>query len=370
MVHSLPNRGQGNSRNANVFKLIVAVPAAILIGVLISKIGSLYLDRPYKHLVFDLTTPDFAIILTTRSGEPLADRKFGVKLTLDPYTLYRNLPDQQTASFTIDSQGFRIDTPATLPPNTFVVGGSAAFGQGLRAGELPFAALIDQQSDVFQVANASVIGYVSGQELASIVHYLDDFDPDLYVVFDGWNDLFGPFAQIRSWPAPANLVGVQRTFFEVEKRLLAARQGSWTKKEARPRTPVLIDERAFFEAVTANYVRNLEKMADFCRARGARLVIVFQPELGHKENPSFTELGQLEHWNRAYGYLGRGFPESYEKLVETAAARCEELEIPFVNLLESTTINQSEETVFLDVVHLNETGHRMVAEEIMRQLSE
>ena len=100
------------------------------------------------------------------------------------------------------------------------------------------------------------------------------------------------------------------------------------------------------------------------------MVIVFQPELGHKEKPSFTELGQLEHWNRAYGYVGRGFPESYEKLVETAATRCEELEIPFVNLLESTTINQSEETVFLDVVHLNETGHRMVADEIMRQLSE
>ena len=56
------------------------------------------------------------------------------------------------------------------------------------------------------------------------------------------------------------------------------------------------------------------------------MVIVFQPELGHKENPSFTELGQLEHWNRAYGYVDRGFPETYERLVETAATRCEELE--------------------------------------------
>ena len=374
VVHALPRRDQGNGRKASVFKLIVAVPSAILIGLLISKVGSLYLDRPYEHLVFDLTTPDFAVILTTQSGEPLADRKFGIKLALDPYTLYRNLPDQQTASFTIDSHGFRIDIPAALAPNTFVVGGSAAFGQGLRAGELPFAALIDQRSDVFRVANASVIGYVSGQELATIVHYLDDFDPDLYVVFDGWNDLFGPFAQIRSWPAPANLVGIQGTFFEVEKRLLASQQGSSTrastKKESRPRTPILIGERAFFEAVTTNYVRNLEKMAAFCRARGARLVIVFQPELGHKENPSFTELGQLEYWNRAYGYVDRGFPDIYERLVETAATRCEELEIPFVNLLESATINQSEETVFLDVVHLNKTGHRMVAEEIMRQFSE
>jgi lysophospholipase L1-like esterase len=231
---------------------------------------------------------------------------------------------------------------------------------------------MDKQSDVFRVANASVIGYVSGQELGAIVHYLDDFDPDLYVVFDGWNDLFGPFARIRSWPAPANLVGVQGAFFEIEKRLLAARQERSTKapakNEARPRTPALIDERAFFEAVATNYVRNIEKMADFCRARGARLVMVFQPELGHKENPSFTELGQLEYWNRAYGYVDRGFPETYEKLVEAVAARCEELEIPFVNLLESATINQSEETLFLDVVHLNETGHRMVAEEIMRRL--
>jgi hypothetical protein len=121
-MHALPWRGHGNSRNANVFKLIVAVPSAILIGLLISKVGSRFLDHPYKDLVFDLTTPDFAVILTTRSGEPLADRKFGVKLALDPYTLYRNLPDQQTASFTIDSHGFRIDTPATLAPNTFVIG--------------------------------------------------------------------------------------------------------------------------------------------------------------------------------------------------------------------------------------------------------
>ncbi len=32
MVHALPRRDQGNSRKAVVFKLIVAVPSAILIG--------------------------------------------------------------------------------------------------------------------------------------------------------------------------------------------------------------------------------------------------------------------------------------------------------------------------------------------------
>jgi len=328
----------------------------------------------FKDTEYDLANADFATILTTQSGEPLANRNFGIKLALDPYTLYRNLPDQHTASFTIDSRGFRADTTDSMKPNTIVLGGSAAFGQGLRRGEVPFAALIDNEFDEFIVANGAVIGYVSGQELAAMVHYLDDFTPDLYIVFDGWNDLFGPFARIRSWPAPAIQIGMPATFFEIESRLLTARRTTQTnprsRNEMRIQAASSMDEKAFFDGITNNYLKNLEKMADFCRARGAGLVVVFQPELGHKENPSFTELGQLEYWDRTYSYLERGFPAMYENLVATAAKRCNELGIPSLNMLENATINRSKETVFLDAVHLNQLGHAMVAHDIIQILRE
>ena len=164
------------------------------------------------------------------------------------------------------------------------------------------------------------------------------------------------------------------TFFEIEGRLLTARKSPPTNRRSRNEMPVqaagLMDENAFFDGVTSNYVKNLEKMADFCRARGAGLVVVFQPELGHKRNPSFSELGQLEYWDRSYGYLQRRFPAMYENLVVTATKRCNELGIPSLNMLENAAIDGSKETIFLDTVHLNQLGHAIVAREIIDILRE
>jgi hypothetical protein len=44
------------------------------------------------------------------------------------------------------------------------------------------------------------MGFLSGQEVAQMVHYLDEFNPSLYIVFDGWNDIYNPYTFAKAWP--------------------------------------------------------------------------------------------------------------------------------------------------------------------------
>lgn len=364
-----------NTPRTHLFKLMVGIPLAILVGILLSRIADLVINRPYAEMSFNLSTLDFHPVLTTRRGEPVVDRPYGYRLTLDPFTVYRNLPNQKNRSFTIDSRGFRVDGAVVANPNTIVVGGSAAFGQSLRPGEKPFAEIMNERSHDLTVANASVMGFVSSQELALIVHYLDDLNPTLYIVFDGWNDLFDPFAHVDSWPGPLSRIGVQSTFFDIEARLLAggvegSKQTPAAADEEQMLSTVLLEEEEFYNEITENYLRNIGKMAAFARSRGAEVIVVFQPEIAHKKELSFRELSHLEYWNRSWGYVDRGFPERYEEMAKMAAAFCANLEIPFLDMVHSQEINGTAETLFYDVVHFNQRGHEIVAAEILRFLSD
>lgn len=55
-------------------------------------------------------------------------------------------------------------------------------------------------------------------------------------------------------------------------------------------------------------------MYDFAHSRGAKFLLVFQPELGNKKIPSEDEKKLLEIWSSQFGYLDRKIPERYKLL--------------------------------------------------------
>jgi lysophospholipase L1-like esterase len=362
-------------KRSTLFKLVLSVPLAAAVGLLISAIGERLVDPTTAFVGFDLKRPDFRLLLTTRSGTPLVDRTIGLRLAVDPFSSYRNLPGQRSPSYVIDERGFRRDVEAIPVPSTFVLGGSAAFGQGLNPGESPFSALLQEKHPDLKCVNAAVVGFVSSQELAELIHRLDRYRPSLYIVFDGWNDLFDAWTRVlgRS-PTEADLE-VYGGFVQIENQLLACSRAasgtvSGTVEDVSPRVESpLLGESEFFNRVIENYVNNLEKMTLFARARGADVLVVFQPELGQKVVRSMREESQLEFADRSYAYLRSGFPERYARLVETARRRCDQLNIRYIDLVSSGVFVESSEELFKDTVHINRRGHQLVAESILDHLA-
>ena len=98
----------------------------------------------------------------------------------------------------INSEGFRgEEITRDKPPNTYriiIVGGSTTFGGGVLGNETyPYYLEKKFEHSDFdfnvEVINAGIGGADSLTETKLIKNRLVNFDPDLFIVYDGWNDL-------------------------------------------------------------------------------------------------------------------------------------------------------------------------------------
>ncbi len=308
--------------------------------------------------------------LYTPLGARLSPHAGRLRLMTDPLTGYRNFPEQEHP-YRVDQRGFRPTSADTTGALAYVLGGSTAFGHSVFADSLTFAALLDRRLTGYHVRNAGVVGFLSGQELALMVHRLDADRPALYIVVDGWNDMFCPYVVTEKWPA--------RLSFGVNNNIdrMAATLAGYIADDPRTTPELLsipspvapVDVEGCLRRGRETYTANLERMAAFASARGARLLVVFQPEASVRP-------GLLEDEAKVAGtrlwqvYARKGGPHHYAELVAAARAFCEERGIPSLDLLTDPRWTEGSEPLFVDPVHPNARGHALIAEGIARKLEE
>jgi len=107
-------------------------------------------------------------------------------------------PNQKSSSIHINNEGFRgPEITKEKPDGTyriFLVGGSTAFGSGVKDDETPSAHLQkifdDAELDFkVEVINAGIPGAWSKPEIKFVKDRLIEYDPDLFIIYDGVNDL-------------------------------------------------------------------------------------------------------------------------------------------------------------------------------------
>jgi hypothetical protein len=206
-----------------------------------------------------------------------------------------------------------------------------------------------------------------------MIHYLDDFHPQVYIVFDGWNDIYSPYALTKNWPVLNPPIGYINSFLMIESRLAEYFQLT-TKGKNLPdvtASPVgeLLDEQKFFEQILKKYTVNISKMRDFSVARGSEFLLVFQPELGNKKQLSKEEKEALKNWSERYEYLTKKIPERYGMFVARAKKIFQEKNIPYIDINAESDFSENPRTLFFDVIHPNELGHEIIARIINRVLS-
>jgi lysophospholipase L1-like esterase len=109
------------------------------------------------------------------------------------------VPSQILDSITINSLGFRGTEFSEIKPldtyRIFMVGGSTMFGAGATADETTIPGFtqgfLNERDFGFdiEVINAGIQGADSDSELNLAEQKLRKFNPDLIIVYDGWNDL-------------------------------------------------------------------------------------------------------------------------------------------------------------------------------------
>ena len=250
--------------------------------------------------------------------------KGSFKVAITPYTIYKNFSNQKYEGGTINSKGFRggeVLDVLNKRKRIIVVGGSAAFGSGVASDNETFEKMMEGLNPQYEVINAGVVGFLSGQELTYIVTELSDYHPHIIIAFDGWNDLHEQWYHTAWFPSnkEKDEMGFNNNFFyfQIEKKLIDNYKTqtslfqsfgrffntavdksillSWLRIKVARATQHFAPENksrdknkamepsvssAYFQEIVNTYTNNLKKMHDFCKSQGIRFVVVFQPELG------------------------------------------------------------------------------------------
>ncbi len=339
------------------------------------------------------STEGFGASFCTHDGKPTSKPEGPLKLSLSPHTVYKNFPNQKNSSFTINSHGFR---GGELPSvgsfkNIIIAGDSGAFGYGVRDNET-ISSLLETKLQGCHVINAGVMAFLSSQTLTYLVTELTDYHPDVFIVYLGISDLLNARHNII-WKK--NLLDYCGAFFGIEHRLLVDQktQGSvrasfqrfintLSKKSA---LGLIFDEQVKklrnragpYRPIAPNrinhmvdrYTSNLKKMNDFCKSQGGKFLNVIQPELGFKskrtpaENQFSQELGGLVGLN----YSAK-FSEDYRLFIEKSKSKLSLWGIPCVDPGTCPEFRDSDEQLFIDVVHTSRRGNEVIAQLIDKTL--
>jgi hypothetical protein len=337
----------------------------------------------------------YDIEVSTHDGRKISPRVGSVKLSLAPFTVYRNLPSQHTPAININSRGLRAEEGAEQDPRPKIVflGGSAAFGQGAETDQDTIPAILQQSMKSHRVLNAGVIGFQSGQELTYLITQLIDYQPAIVVAYDGWNDVFDvAYGRGRD----VNELGFNSNFFSFEDQLVLNYQTQVSPYESLSRlfgatsskslvltrfvkairahqmqeattAQTLMNQSRFRETALLNsivttYVNNVRKMSLFSRACGAKFVLVLQPELGQRLNATTEEKQLLNAAIIGNTHYSDSFPALYREFLSEAKQRLTREGVEWIDTNESPLYQVSPTTLFLDPVHTNRRGNEVVAE--------
>ena len=128
---------------------------------------------------------------------------------------YRNHePNQHFETYNINNEGFRgPDISKEKLENTyriFVVGGSTTYGSGATSDETTIPGYLQKEFDnvnidfKVEVINAGKSGMSSWGEAQTVKNRLVPYDPDLIIIYDGYNDMVSPYTLLRDGPTANN----------------------------------------------------------------------------------------------------------------------------------------------------------------------
>jgi len=244
----------------------------------------------------------------------------------------------------VDARGLQY-APARGEHGTrlLIVGASTAFGGYASTIDNTYFSRLAKQLEArgspVSITVLATGAWKSEQELKAIETLGLETDPQVVLLFDGLNDLTnGSNANVR---------------FGLETKTL---DGS--------RWNMLYHEHDYSERVRV-YLENMRAVRDLLRARGIQVVFALQPALFEKKTRSALE-ERLERGSLAALGSEQDLRRSYEELRRGLAALASEEGVYFVDC--SRIYDAESATVFTDVWHFSDVGHRILADHLAAQL--
>ena len=284
----------------------------------------------------------------------------------------------------------------------FISGGSSAWGVGVVQNQT-FAYLLEKKLNSLQskkkirVIIAAAGGWASSQERAFIFSYVKEFNPDIVLMFSGWNDVFHAYTG-RDYNKNQDFLLYKKAIYTSQKLLRS--EGRLPEKYqdkfeciCPPRYPESTSKFLYLIARTIykfSYNKNilLEKIKDIeldsykiientlenidyvnylSKKQGFYLIYCLQPSL------YFTQK-KLSNWEKKLLKMSEenevGYAEYNSKNYKILKhnIKMDAIEKSYLFLDGDKAINQEAESVFTDHVHFGDRGNILIADYLFNEL--
>jgi len=321
-------------------------------------------EHKYRQDAYEqakLVRPVYRPSVWTSDGIQVGSTVGPLKLSLRPLLVYATQPNQTTPHFSINSLGLRGGEIPIEKTKTriVVIGSSMAFGSGLQSDgdtfEHQLAGLVNAE-----VINAAAIGYGSGQELVEVLTAVVELEPDLLITMDGYNDYW-----IAAKHRRPNKLFATQGFRQIELQL--------------------IKETMLVDAPFLQRVANLHVMLFPHVTRGItnRVDALFPKKLEASHNETDLDVGaaiyaknivKMHKLSKPFHYdllcvfqPDRDKDQEYRYFLDAAKRHLKREGVRYLDLADPN-VEEMKPEWFMDDVHLDEAGHRAVAQSLAKHL--
>jgi len=275
--------------------------------------------------------------------------------------------NQHFPTININSHGFRgpeitMEKPENLF-RIFMVGGSTTFGAGSTSDKTTIPSILEiklEESNPtvnIEIINAGIPFADSFREVYYVKNKILEYNPDVIIIYDGWNDAF------------------HKRIYDESIHKMENQEDNEIKFKNFPfyRTPFVINKilgetsnenseikQLSNQKVILNWKNNLLNLCQIGNEKGFKTFIVVQPLVGTgNKNLSPYELKYLNSSKSNVLEIINGFTKELEILETTCSGTAD-----FTNVLDG--IN---EPIFYDQGHMNDQGNEIIAENLFNLIN-
>jgi lysophospholipase L1-like esterase len=338
---------RGRIRLVLFYVLILTAPLTLLAALEAAAIGLHLADRiaPLE----DMST------LVNKDGWPAYLMSAGRKTGHDGLQLYRPWHNNDIR---FNELGLRTALPSPKAPGEWrvaITGGSVTFGWRLRdADTIPVGVqelLRGRGLANTTVYNFGIDSFVVAEELELAKRFREIYGIDQLVFLTGVNDVTTSYMGVVAPPSGPRgmLAGINE--FELLKVVDRLRALTSTPS---PSAPKGLDNFIADVARDSSLRKGLIAADQFCRAGALTCDFVLQPVLFMRKTPIGSEIRLARTLRQLYPRYEETFRTMYGTAMEAG-----------LQVRDATDVfDQSTEPYFIDVVHLNEAGNRILAERL------
>jgi lysophospholipase L1-like esterase len=255
----------------------------------------------------------------------------------------------------------------------FALGDSCTFGGSWNKA---YAAILQGLFDSVswgrrvEVINAGIEGYNSEYALARLKHELLGYQPDMVIIYVGWNDLMkvnpdsvdstGQYTWVARLLERSYLVkGFSKLMFFYLRPIIVSPEVGGDRS----------GQLAFNEFVPASYRTNVSAMLDILRERGIAAILVTRPTAVHPD----MSRQDLASRNIFFPYYAGSYSVSkflglhgaYNRVIRSVAV---ERDLALVDL-DDIFNRYNKRNLFWDTMHPSEEGHVLVARALFEKIA-